>query len=358
MLRGISKAAFGFFTVLLCLIIIIWRGSIKMEDDNEVVEYLQAVVDVDKRESSDVFRDQKRAYVALCTSKRYIFPTLVLFHQIRRVSAIDMVVLLSTDLRNLSFLFTRVRITVIFLPSERLFTVNYPVQSISTRKRDINLWYKLYAWKLDYEKIIFLDVDLLVLENIDELFDLNVELAGVAALSSDEKILFWDPPGPLESDPVDINSWRNFSRVSELEVYHSGLNSGVILLKPSAEIYHQLLTAASLLAERTCCPSQEFVFRFFELRGTYHRLPPTYNMRKIHKISYEDANSQVKVYHFVEKKKPWMIGRSAAKNFKYARLWWDAAEKADNFLESTFSNEEELLAAYRSCRHAAISWIG
>lgn len=315
------------------------------------------VINLDHHDKAKVRRG-RCAYVALCTSKRYVFPALVLFHQIKQFSAGDKVVLLSADVRSLSPLFERLGVTVVVLPSERLFAPSYPVQSLSTRKRDNNLWYKLFAWSLDYDKVVLLDVDLLILESIDELFELDVELAGVAALSPDEKILFWDPPQPLESDPLDINSWRNFSRVSEIEVYHSGLNSGVMLLKPSNETYANLIAAASLLTERTCCPTQEFLFRFFELRGTYHRLAPMYNMRKIHKISPEDASSQIKVYHFVEKKKPWVLGRSVSQNYKYASLWWSVAEKADAFLESSCATEEELLVTYRACRHAAISWLG
>jgi hypothetical protein len=302
----------------------------------------------------------RKAFVALCTNMRTIYPALVLFQQLKEVSSIgDKVIIIPEDLAlKTSGLFDALQVKIWRLPREQRLQPDYAVQSPTTRKRDRVLWNKLYVWKLEeHDVVVMLDVDLLIMKNVDELFKMNVEFAGVPSLNADEKIIFWDPPEPFESDPLDQNSWRNFTKPTRFEPFHSGLNSGVVFLRPSNKTFGELAIALGHLKERTCCPTQEFLFRFFELRGKYHRLPAVYNMRKIHQLSPEEqiALSDIKIYHFVEKQKPWLLGRKASQQHEFAKLWWTMADKTDASLNLVIGENEDLLITLRQARHEAIS---
>lgn len=305
---------------------------------------------------------ERVAYVALCTNMRTVYPALVLFGQLTQVAQaqIDMLVMIPEELAGRTAeLFQALGVKIWTLPRDGTFLqLDYPVQSLSTRRRDRILWNKLYAWKLvQYEKVILLDTDILILKGIDDLFQLNVHLAGVPALSIEEKAVFWDPPEPFEAEPLNESSWRNFTKPTRFEPYHSGLNGGVLLLRPGLDTFGELATAVRHLRERTCCPTQEFIYRFFELRGQYHRLPPVYNMRKLHKLSDEEkvAWQEIKIYHFVEKKKPWLLGRKASKAHKFENMWWIRADYTDQLLNVALAQDESKLATLRQARYEAIS---
>lgn len=275
------------------------------------------------------------AYVCLCANLRAVYPTLVLFQQLRRVRATRglHVALVSTEVpEGHQEVLRRFGITVVTYAPRPLFRPAYETHSRSTWERDRILWQKLRAWSLTaYDRVIMLDYDLLILRNFDELFDQG-ELAGVPMLHAEEKVVFWQEP--LVGDPPAL-LWHNLTKVSEARVGWTGLNSGVLVLQPDARTFKELLTAASELSERTCCPSQEFIFRFFQARGQYTRLPAIYNLRKIHLLPAEEQRhyrETVKIYHFVEKRKPIVMGRKQAQGEAFSAQWWQHADAVDRAL--------------------------
>lgn len=107
-----------------------------------------------------------------------------------------------------------------------------------------------------------------------------------------------------------------------------------MVLEPSMETYFQLVKAANNITERPCCPTQEFLYKFFEERGRYHRLDLKYNLRKIYKHPQEmqkELFKRAKIYHFIERQKPLLKGRKQADRFE--KEWWNHADKADKWLE-------------------------
>jgi lipopolysaccharide biosynthesis glycosyltransferase len=100
----------------------------------------------------------------------------------------------------------------------------------------------------------------------------------------------------------------------------SGVNSGVSVLKPNNDTFTELVNELSILPNRVCCPSQEFLYYFFEQRNMYFRLPPVYNGRmSTHLTDHEWASylMEMKIYHFLGTK-PWKKRAGAQMN----RLWW------------------------------------
>lgn len=160
------------------------------------------------------------AYVCLCANKKAIYPTLVLWFQLCSIRAkapfvalVDDHMMNGEDFNLLEPLIdSGIKLRRFgdngidkmkkgiekqdmekrknsSLPS---FKLSYNVTKGSTRKRDTILWNKLYAWTMtEFKKLIFLDNDLLLLDNFDELFGEN-ELSGVPISFPDEKIIFWN----------------------------------------------------------------------------------------------------------------------------------------------------------------------
>lgn len=331
--------------------------QIKVADNSESTHYK-----TEKMSIGDGYCHLKQCgFTVLCTNLRTVYPTLVLFNQLRRLhpgQLIKLTVVCPASLwMETRTLFEALQVEVSYLPKSRLVQPQYPLTSTSTRKRDLTLWNKLYAWNLtSFDKIIMLDADMVILKPLTDLFDIEAQLAGVPSLDQDEKTLFWDPPDPFEADSNDPAAWRNFTKPTQYHLHHTGLNGGLMLLRPDPTTFKELVAAAHMLKERTCCPTQEFIYRFFELRNQYQRLLPIYNMRKYHKLQPEGrpALEDIKVYHFVEKQKPWLLGRMASRNHKFAALWWKAAEETDLFFEGMFANNEEAKSLIRYARHEAI----
>lgn len=288
------------------------------------------------------------AYVNLCANMRAVLPTLVLFEQLRSHNCTaDFAVLIPREVDSIvGQIFLRFGIKRVVYDND-LFTIKYNVTSKSTTRRDLMLWQKLRAWnETSYEKIVMLDNDLLIRSNIDELFTFP-ELSGVPQLYAEEKIMFWEYSASNDFVPI----------VQDDKNLNNGLNSGVLVLEPNQQTFNQLLLAASNLHMRTCCPTQEFLFRHFEQRNRYHRLSSQYNTRKLQKLKNRRPSfiASIKVYHFVEKRKPLMIGRRDCQSDPMALEWWAAADQLDSRLDDYVVHYPEDYDAIVKVREAAIS---
>lgn len=130
---------------------------------------------------------------------------------------------------------------------------------------------KLRLWQLDYEKIVFLDADTLVLRNCDSLFDYP----------------------EFSAAPNVYESLADFHR----------LNSGVFTAKPSEKTFNQMLEkldAGDVFWRRT---DQTFFETYFP---HWHGLPVTYNMLQYVWFNMPDLWrwSSIHVLHF-QYEKPW-----------------------------------------------------
>lgn len=157
---------------------------------------------------------------------------------------------------------------------------------------------KLNLWRqIQYEKVVFLDADTVVLQNIDGLFALDVEFAAAP----------------------DIG-WPDI------------FNSGVFFTKPNIGTYAALkrLADAGVSFDGG---DQGLLNSFFP---SFHRLSFTYNVTPSSGYQYLPAfrhfESQLKVAHFIGAQKPWALGSAAVSTFHgpYAQLlarWWAVYDK-------------------------------
>ena len=292
------------------------------------------------------------AYVVLNSNKKSLFSTLLILYQLKKnkCRAGKYVIMIPDTLESYASLFQKILTykIVTYNDAMPLFEPRYSVMSQSTAVRDRILWQKLRAWNItEYETVILLDNDILVRKNIDHLFDLR-GVSGVPAVFDDEKIIFWDP-----------NELQSLAKVTEVRKDEDGLNGGLIVLNPNEADFNDLVQSAASYTNRTCCPSQEFIFRHFKARGRFHKLSYRYNMRKLHRRNGIKPDT-IAVYHFVERRKPLHLGKRLSSGDTMAKEWWDNAEEFIEITRRACANEHsdniEACSAFEEVKRLAVNF--
>jgi len=153
---------------------------------------------------------------------------------------------------------------------------------------------KLRAWELvEYDKVVLLDADTLVLQNVDDLFD-RPEIAAAPDFFLPDRF-----------------------------------SSGVMVLEPGKAKFERMVRALAQL-ESYDGGDQGFLNMFFE--GWYampvaHRLPVGYNMAHFiyqfmhaHPSTFEKLRHEIKIVHYLVQK-PW---RAKSTLSGASEMWWDA----------------------------------
>lgn len=163
---------------------------------------------------------------------------------------------------------------------------------------------KLHLWSLTkYERVVFLDADTLVLQNVDELFDVQQ---------------------PFAACP-DIG-WPDC------------FNSGVFVTRPSADTLNQLMLRARSHGSSFDGGDQGLLNDFFPY---WHRLSFVYNVTPSATYTYLPAyrryRQQIKIVHFIGQPKPWDYQRytdgspvtngSGSTHQEFLQLWWQVFAK-------------------------------
>ncbi|XP_050674286.1 glycogenin-1 isoform X3 [Leptidea sinapis] len=242
-----------------------------------------------------------RAWVTLATNDSYGLGALVVAHSLRRVgSSYPAVVLITPSVtaamrERLRAVFAEV-IAVDVLDSQdaaHLALLQRPELGIT--------FTKIHCWNLtQYEKCVFLDADILVVQNCDELFERE----------------------ELSAAP-DVG-WPDC------------FNSGVFVFQPSADTFSRLIAFGQ---ERGSFDGgdQGLLNSYFSnwSQDTNKRLPFLYNVTSAAFYSYLPAlkhyGQDLKIIHFIGAAKPWLQqynfeSRSvdAPEHLKgFLQLWWD-----------------------------------
>ncbi|KAL6064862.1 exostoses (multiple)-like 2 [Balamuthia mandrillaris] len=146
---------------------------------------------------------------------------------------------------------------------------------------------RFHVWNLiDYDRLIYVDCDIMLLDNIDELFHLPLPHGQIYAAH-------FDPPG---------------SR-------HNSINSGLLVLRPSSKTSQELIREwQGLFSTAGCLPDQPYLRRFFDRPSQGLRwLPYAYNVRR-------QAFHPMRLFHMAGGKeyKLW-LGENAVRNKGEAR---------------------------------------
>ncbi len=178
--------------------------------------------------------------------------------------------------------------------------------SRSTRKEYQSCLNKLYAWSLlEYEKVCWLDCDMLIIHNIDDVFQNEIQLNEMLAAPGCTCNIFNNPK--LPSLP-----WSCPFRHQEY-IY---VNTGIFVIRPSQEVMKEL---------QSCdfnhpLPDQDAFNIFFRKR--IRLLDPSYNFMVHLSLAHPDLKptlDRLRVIHFTYDK-PWLCDK-ASTMVPFAKDW-------------------------------------
>mmetsp|Transcript_38114 Transcript_38114/g.89316 ORF Transcript_38114/g.89316 Transcript_38114/m.89316 type:complete len:746 (+) Transcript_38114:46-2283(+) len=181
-----------------------------------------------------------------------------------------------------------------------------------TLMRFAQVFTKLRVMELvEYSKILLMDIDLLVLHNIDDLFELEAPAAMVRGpqvnYSHGERV---NGAYFFAGSRDDRYSWGQ----------SSGINAGIMLLEPSAETFSQMLSEVTDDRHPEHVPGsgpeQDYLSRFyasswrhisvgynFQLHHMYFALSPA--CPKADRLPLMEEPDKIKVLHYSSEPKPW-----------------------------------------------------
>ena len=273
-------------------------------------------------------QDEKVAFVTLLTQSAYLPGTLVLIHSLRRHGCqYPIVCLVTAKVNEMTKRVLRHRDITIRevdeLHPDRKES-NGEIQGILKEERFRDTWTKLMVFSCtEFDRVVFLDSDILIRRNCDELASMELDPGWIAASHACTCNPFrlshypssWIPKNCAFSavkhpqamtNPVDPNK-------SDLST-HKLLNSGVFVLRPSVEEHkaqkHLLDTDPSI--PDMIFPDQDFLALRF--RNRWKSLGWQYNGLKTLASMHAGPDGcwradEVKVVHYILSPKPWNVDR-------------------------------------------------
>lgn len=169
------------------------------------------------------------------------------------------------------------------------------------------VWTKLRIWQLGgYQRVVFLDADMLVVENMDEMMQIPLPEKGIAACHAcrcnPQKLATY----PASWQPENCYySWQDRQQPppTQLDAY---FNAGFLVLKPDAEIFRQLEERIAAITDlsRYAFSEQDLLNEYFADR--WQALPFTYNALKTLSVQHVNTwrSAPAKNIHFILTK-PW-----------------------------------------------------
>ncbi|MEQ4453485.1 glycosyltransferase family 8 protein [Kosakonia sp. YIM B13605] len=205
------------------------------------------------------------------------------------------------------------------------------LESRYANARFADVWSKLAVWTLtEYQRVAFLDADMLVLQNMDHLFELPLAAGTIAACHACRC-----NPNHIESYPV---SWRPencyYSWCTDAQMHATPpasldnyLNGGFLLLTPDNALYQQMMAKLAEKADISgyVFAEQDFLNEVFRDRW----LPLHYGYNALKTLPLQHPQmwdlAQVKNLHFIIDK-PWETRPESGDNGdELHRLWWQYA---------------------------------
>jgi lipopolysaccharide biosynthesis glycosyltransferase len=192
------------------------------------------------------------------------------------------------------------------------------------------VWTKLRVWELEtLTRAVLLDADMLLLKNMDELFELELPEKGVAACHSCKCNFHKKPKFPESWIPENCFYTQYEAAMGTadfgLTTPNDHFNAGLIVLQPNKKILEDLIGRIETLdsTRNLPFPEQNILNEYFECR--WRSLPYIYNALKLLSFSHPhmwDIND-IKNLHYILKK-PWEVNAGEDNDYETLnKLWWD-----------------------------------
>lgn len=194
------------------------------------------------------------------------------------------------------------------------------------------VWTKLRAWQLtDCERVVFLDADMLVLQNMDELFTLdlgdNLLAACHACRCNPNQIASY----PASWQPENCHyTWQDRGEPAPV-LLDNYLNGGFLVLTPDNAVFAQLAERVAAIVDLKAYPFSEQDLLNEAFHGRWLPLSYIYNALKTLPFQHSRMwkEREVKNLHFILAK-PWkrdLQQPEGERDRYYAldKLWWEKA---------------------------------
>lgn len=198
--------------------------------------------------------------------------------------------------------------------------------------RFAEVWTKLAAWTLtEFERLAFLDADMLVTQNMDELFELPLAAGTIAACHACRC-----NPNHIESYPSDwtpencfYNWCKGEEHVEQPDKVDNYLNGGFLLLTPDKSVFDAMMAQLAALDDLSTYlfAEQDFLNHFY--RNRWQPLPWIYNALKTlpHQHPHVWNDKRVKNIHYIIDK-PWeKPPEPGDRYYELNRKWWLIADQ-------------------------------
>jgi lipopolysaccharide biosynthesis glycosyltransferase len=274
-------------------------------------------------------KPERRAWLTLLCNDEYLFGVLALIRSLKRSKTIyPLVVLIVED---------KVSKEVEQQIINEGCSIKH-IQDLYPKEDSSNLafehliftWTKLRAFEMTdvADKCVFLDADMIILQNLDELFQLedNPDFAAVqTCICNPAKTKtypeYWKP----------INCSYTYDNLLNINEQSRMFNSGLFLFHPNKDVFQEMLICLNTWdLSQFKFPDQEFLNKFYQ--NKWKCLPSIYNSLKTFSITHPNIwdLSKIKIIHYILAK-PW--DKMDQRNQLYEninKLWWDAFEYKSN----------------------------
>ncbi|WWD16840.1 hypothetical protein CI109_101272 [Kwoniella shandongensis] len=299
----------------------------------------------------------KYAYATLITSTSYLPGAILLAHSLHYHSPHPLLLLYtphSIPESTISALELEAKRTnVILTPVDPLLPkFDKPQNLIAERFADT--WTKLRVfqlYELGYEKICFLDADMLIFRDPGKLFKIDLPAEGDGILANGACVC------NLDKDPWAAEEWKkenclftsevhphcldrpkevNSSETEEQKITYRLLNSGMFVFRPSERIWLEMMEVFNTnptLLKSYKFPDQDFLGDFYD--GKWKNVGWQYNAIKTMRYWHPDMwrDDEVVVLHYIVDK-PWSkrVGEDGVagylgKDGETHKWWWKAYEE-------------------------------
>lgn len=286
----------------------------------------------------------KYAYVMLCMKGDAYAPgVIVMAESIRAAgSTYDIVCMCTPDVSEeaLELIATRAKIA-------QIEYVRYDTKKMRT-KRQMELYgswlseayTKWRCLELEYDKVLFVDADMIVVQNIDHLFELQAPAGTFSTPWAKEYTT--ESTFDLRGYPKDHDSVVPASTIMETFSRHNGYTfiASMVLLIPNKSEFAELCQMVDKLQpfgfENWSTPDEQSLAYFYASKGVdWHHIHQRYNFI-VHKIDWlrstnPDGSSVIivpHVLHYFSSKKPWLMTNSFMLSpFNTDKIWWALMRK-------------------------------
>ncbi|KAH9835701.1 nucleotide-diphospho-sugar transferase [Rhodofomes roseus] len=278
----------------------------------------------------------RAAYVTLLTKSAYLPGALVLHHSLLSVGAKYPLVVMVTPSVGQDIRDTLTRRGMIVRTVDHL-TPREGAHTLSPHDaRFGDTWTKLRAFELtEYDRVVLVDADMLVMRNMDELMELELPTDSIAAVHVCACNPFklphypkdWVPANCAHTPMVHPTALTSPPKIADTSPRpYFLLNSGTVVLNPSPALFDSIqdfLFTTDISGFKF--PDQDLLAAYF--KGRWQPLPWCYNalktLRYIHPTMWRD--DEVRCLHYILAEKPWQVCPGAAGEYEEPNQWWRTA---------------------------------